>query len=117
MTLVANLNVDAIGRAAERYGVAELSLFGSVVTGDFSADSDIDFLVDFLPGREDPFEDFRGLRDELAELVERDVDVVVKRSIRNPYFRDVALAQAEVIYGVSTDLEDVLIENCGRVAT
>ncbi|WP_367270736.1 nucleotidyltransferase domain-containing protein [uncultured Tessaracoccus sp.] len=27
----------------------ELAHFGSVVTGDFGADSDVDFLVDFLP--------------------------------------------------------------------
>lgn len=93
-----SIDRDAISRAAECHGVAELALFGSAVTGSFGAESDVDFLVDFLPGRPDPFEDFCGLRDELREIVERDVDLVVKRAIRNPYFRDAALAEAKTVY-------------------
>ena len=38
------------------------------------------------------------MRDELGGIVDRDVDLVVKRSIRNQYFRDSALAQPEAIY-------------------
>jgi len=55
-------------------------------------------LVGFVPGQSHPFEDFCGLRDELRRIVDRDVDLVVKRSIRNQYFRDSALAQPEAIY-------------------
>ncbi|MDO5698966.1 MAG: nucleotidyltransferase domain-containing protein [Dermatophilus congolensis] len=98
MTIPVGLDRVAIGRAAKRHGVAELALFGSAVAGGLSADSDVDFLVDFLPGRPDPFEDFCALRDELQVIVKRDVDLVVKRSIRNPYFRDSALARAETVY-------------------
>ena len=98
MSIVVSLDRDAIDRAAERHGVAELALFGSAVTGEFKSDSDIDFLVDFLPGRPDAFEDFCGLRDELRKIVNRPIDLVVKRAIRNPYFRDAALAQAEIVY-------------------
>lgn len=98
MTVTAGVDLDAIRRAAERHGVAELALFGSAVAGGFGADSDVDFLVDFLPGRLDPFEDFCALRDDLRDIVERDVDLVVKRAIRNPYFRESALSQAETVY-------------------
>lgn len=98
MTVTAGVDLAAIRRAAERHGVAELSLFGSAVTGDFDADSDVDFLVDFLPDRPDPFEDFCALRDDLRDIVDRDVDLVVKRAIRNPYFRESALSQAETVY-------------------
>lgn len=98
VTITASLDRDAIRRAAERHGVAELAVFGSVVAGDFGAESDVDFLVDFLPDRLDPFEDFFSLRDDLREVLERDVDLVVKRSIRNPYFRESALSQAEILY-------------------
>ena len=38
------------------------------------------------------------MRDELRGIVDRDVDLVGKRSIRNQYFRDSALAQPEAIY-------------------
>ncbi|SNC62467.1 hypothetical protein SAMN05445756_0702 [Kytococcus aerolatus] len=98
MTVTAGVDLAAIRRAAERHGVAELSLFGSAVTGDFDADSDVDFLVDFLPDRPDPFEDFCALRDDLRGIVGRDVDLVVKRAIRNPYFRESALSQVETVY-------------------
>ena len=98
MTVTAGVDLDAIRSAAERHGVAELALFGSVVAGGFGADSDIDFLVVFLPDRPDPFEDFCALRDDLRAIVKRDVDLVVKRAIRNPYFRESALSQAETIY-------------------
>ena len=99
MAIAVTLDRDAISGAAKRHGVAELALFGSAVTGDFPPAGALDFLVDFLPDRADPFEDFCALRDELREIVDRDVDLVVKRSIRNPYFRDTALAQAETVYG------------------
>lgn len=98
MTIAVHLDRDAIRRAAERHGVAELALFGSAVTDGFTAGSDVDFLVDFLPDREDPFEDYSALREELAGILEREVDLVVKRAIRNPYFREAALAQTETIY-------------------
>lgn len=73
-------------------------MFGSAITGGFTANSDVDFLVDFLPGRTDPFEDFCAFREELARIVGRDVDLVVERAIRNPYFRDSARAQAKTLY-------------------
>lgn len=95
---VVSLDREAISRVAERHGVAELALFGSATAGIFRHDSDLDFLVDFLPDRPDPLEDFCALRDGLSRILERDVDLVVKRAIRNPYFRDSALAQAEVVY-------------------
>ena len=83
-----SLVLDAIRRAAARHGVAVLELFGSAVAGDFVTVSDVDFLVEFLPGRADPFEGFYALRDDLSRIVERDVDLVVKRAIRNPYFKE-----------------------------
>lgn len=98
MAITMSLDRDAVSRAAIRHGVAELAVFGSAVTGGFGAGSDVDFLVDFLPGRPDPFEDFCALRDDLRQVLDRDVDLVVKRSIRNPYFRQSALAHAETIY-------------------
>ena len=43
-------------------------MFGPLVWGGLDADSDVDFLVDFIPGQSGPFEDFCGLRDELGGL-------------------------------------------------
>lgn len=98
MNAVVGLERDAIGRAAQRHGVSELSVFGSAVSGDFHGASDVDFLVEFLTGRTDPLQDLCGLRDDLERIVERDVNIVVKRAIRNPSFRDSALAHTKTIY-------------------
>ena len=99
MTEVTRLDVDAIRRACEQYGVERLRLFGSALSGRFDPEySDIDFLVDFLPGRDDPFDDYFGLREALTEIVGRDVDLVVVRAIRNPYFKASALSSAEDVY-------------------
>lgn len=98
MTVTGGLDHHAIRRAAARHGVAELALFGSAVTGGFDATSDVDFLVDFLPDRQDAFENFCALRDEFREIVKRDVDLVVKRAIRNPFLRESELSDAETVY-------------------
>ena len=43
-----------------RYGVMELSLFGSAARGEMRADSDIDILVEFLPDAEIDLVDYAG---------------------------------------------------------
>ena len=89
----------AIERACNRFGVARLRVFGSAVTDRFDPDrSDVDFLVDFLVDREDPFGDYFGLREELSVIVGREVDLVVASAVRNPYFKASALASARDLY-------------------
>jgi predicted nucleotidyltransferase len=67
----------------EKYHVASLGLFGSVVRDDFSADSDIDIVVDFTQpiGIE-----FIDLANELEKILQRRVDLVSKRGIKPKYF-------------------------------
>lgn len=78
----------AIANLCLQYGVKELYLFGSALRKDFTATSDVDFLVEFdwsdeknLSGR------FFGLKSELEELLGRSVDLVCYSAIRNPYFK------------------------------
>ena len=42
---------DQIVAAADRRGASNIRIFGSVARGDQQSDSDVDFLVDFEPGR------------------------------------------------------------------
>lgn len=58
----------------------------------------MDFLVDFLPQREDLFNDYFDLKFELERIVGRDVDLVDAGSIRNPFFKRSALRCAQDIY-------------------
>jgi len=42
---------DQIAAFCRRHAIARLSLFGSVLHADFRADSDVDVLIEFPPGR------------------------------------------------------------------
>ena len=88
------LNPIVEKRAAEledlcrRFEVARLDLFGPAATGHFrEGESDLDFLVEFLPMPTANFADnYFGLLENLEELFGRPVDLVFGRAIRNPYF-------------------------------
>ena len=58
-------------------------MLGSLATGDFDHDSDIDFLVDFEPDY--TLVDQSGLLVELRELLGRNVDVVNEAFLREEY--------------------------------
>ena len=77
---------------ARRYRAYKISVFGSCVRGEMSADSDIDFLVDF----EDDYSllDHAGLLVGLEDLFARKVDVVPLRTLR-PFLRDSVISEAE----------------------
>ncbi len=99
MISAALLDVEAIRRACEHHGVARLRIFGSALTDRFEPESsDVDFLVDFLPEREDMFDDYFDLKLELERIVGRGVDLVDAGSIRNPFFKKSALGNAQELY-------------------
>jgi uncharacterized protein len=68
------LHRPAIVEIARRHRGQAVSVFGSVARGDDTADSDIDFLVEFEPGSS--LFDLMHLEDELAEFLGCRVDVV-----------------------------------------
>ena len=91
-----NLPRDAIARFCRQHYIRKLALFGSVLRDDFGADSDVDVLVEFEPGRV-PGLAFFTIEDELSQLLGRKVDLNTPQFL-SPYFRDSALAEAEVQY-------------------
>lgn len=44
------------------------------------------------------FSDYFGLLEDLTELMGREVDLVIGRSIKNPYFRKSVMASARDVY-------------------
>lgn len=72
---------DEIAAFCGRWGVAELSLFGSALRGDFRPESDIDLLVRFLPGEEYGLLAFSRMREELAAIFGRTVDLVAEKAV------------------------------------
>ena len=80
-----------------RYGVKELSVFGSAVRGEMRPDSDLDILVEFGPEARVGIVEFENLADELNALTGRRVDLVTKRGLK-PWVRPEVLKDARVIY-------------------
>lgn len=96
------LPMDAIARVCQKYGVEELSVFGSALRDDFQASSDVDFLVVFKNNDTGPWmSKLVELEQELAALLGKDVDLVNKRGVeqsRNRIRREEILGSARVIY-------------------
>ena len=77
-----------IAALCQRYRVRHLEVFGSAARGDDfdPASSDADFLVEFEPHSDlPPLEEFFGFQADLSRLLERSVDLVEERAVRNPY--------------------------------
>jgi len=76
----------------------ELALFGSVLRDDFRPDSDIDVLVSFQPDAPWSLWDLFDMRQELQEMFGREVDLVEKEALRNPFRKHEILQNHEVVY-------------------
>ncbi len=86
-----------IAELCQKYKIRELSLFGSRVRGDFSKNSDFDFLVEFDPDTHIDLFEFSQIQIELEEVVNFDVDLVSKNGLK-ARIRDRVLSEAEIIY-------------------
>jgi predicted nucleotidyltransferase len=82
----------------QKWKVAEMSLFGSVLSKDFSSDSDIDVLVSFKADAGWGLFDFVDMLDELEGIFGRKVDMVEKEALRNPFRKQRILGNKEVVY-------------------
>jgi len=91
------LPLKAIKDYCHRNQIARLSLFGSALRDDFTADSDLDLLVEFEVGARVGYFRLVEMQQDLSVLVGRWVDLLTQGAISR-YFRDDVLATAEVIY-------------------
>lgn len=87
----------SLAEVCRRYGVKELSLFGSAVRGEARSESDIDLMVEFVPGVRIGVIRFESLVEELQSLAGRKVDLVTKHGLK-PWVRPQVLKDARVIY-------------------
>jgi hypothetical protein len=92
------LDSDALAGFCHKWRIRELSLFGSALRDDFGPQSDLDFLVSFVPGASWDLWDLVTLRDDLMAIAGREVDIVIKEALRNPYRRHEILWNREVIH-------------------
>jgi predicted nucleotidyltransferase len=87
---------EKIAEFCQRHHIRRLAFFGSVLRDDFGADSDVDVLVEFAPGHV-PGLAFFAMESELSQILGRKVDLNTPQFLSR-YFRDEALAEAEVQY-------------------
>lgn len=73
-------------------------MIGSVLRDDFRPDSDIDVLLSFEANAGWSLYDIVDMKDELKAMFGREIDLVEKEAIRNPYRRRVMLTDKEVLY-------------------
>jgi predicted nucleotidyltransferase len=93
----AEVDGPALAEVCRRYGVKELSLFGSGARGELRPDSDVDIMVEFDPGAHIGLIGFESLAEELESLAGRRVDLVTRRGLK-PWVRPAVLRDARVIY-------------------
>jgi len=93
-------HIDEINKLCSTYNVKQLFAFGSVLTDKFNNDSDIDLIVDFEPidlaQYADNYYDFKF---SLENVLQKPVDLLEEKAIKNPYFRQVVNKQRQLIYG------------------
>ncbi|MFB3880331.1 MAG: nucleotidyltransferase family protein [Armatimonadota bacterium] len=81
----------------QRNQIRRLAFFGSVLRDDFSADSDVDVLVEFEPGAKVGLLRMASLESELSGIIGRRADLRTPADLSR-YFRDDVIAEAQVQY-------------------
>lgn len=97
---ISDKNIDHIKKLCKKYRVRTFSAFGSVNRDDFNDDSDVDFVVDF--DENDPFKYtdlYFGLKENLEDLLKRQIDLVEERGIKNRFFKKELDETKVLIYG------------------
>lgn len=93
-TIALDLKRDAVREAVSRFHTANPRVFGSVLRDDDREGSDLDLLVDALPGA--TLFDLGGLQAELEDLLGVRVDVLTPGDLP-PKFRQQVLAEAQPV--------------------
>jgi predicted nucleotidyltransferase len=99
MTVFDN-HIKDINRLCSNHKVKTLYAFGSVLSDKFNKDSDIDLLVNFeqidVLLYADNYFDFKF---SLQKILNRPIDLLEEKAIKNPYFRKSINQQRQLIYG------------------
>jgi predicted nucleotidyltransferase len=97
MTINILIRQELLTEFCERRPIQRLALLGSVLRGEFSDESDIDFLVEFLPDAHIDLFDMVEMESELTDIMGRPVDLRTSAELSR-YFRQDVLNSAQTIY-------------------
>ena len=93
-SVVLDMKRNAVLEAVNRFRTANPRVFGSVLHGTDRDGSDLDLLVDALPGA--TLLDLGGLQDDLESLLGIQVDLLTPGDL-SPKFRAKVLAEAQPV--------------------
>jgi hypothetical protein len=96
-SLPIHISLKKIEAFCQQNAIRKLSVFGSVLRADFTAESDIDVLVEFEPGKTPGFGIVRMARELSALMDHRPVDLRTPKELSR-YFRNRVLAEAVPLY-------------------
>jgi hypothetical protein len=98
MKMQVEIDKKQIEAFCRKWHIREFSVFGSILQESFRAESDVDVLIDFAGDAKISLDDWLDMIDELKKLFGRDIDLVDKQGLRNPFRRHAILTGREVLY-------------------
>jgi|SRR5680860_269018 len=99
MKEIAN-HIGGLRKLCDIYNVDKMYLFGSALRPEFSAHSDIDFLVKFKPIHvAHYFENYMNFKENLKNLLGREIDLLEEQTLKNPILIKSINESKKMIYG------------------
>ena len=99
MNIIEN-HIESLKKLCDTYNVDKMYLIGSALNSEFTDKSDIDFLVKFKPIElSGYFENYMDFKENLKNLLGREVDLLEEQTLKNPILRDSVNKSKELIYG------------------
>ena len=91
--------IKEINMLCDNHKVKQLFAFGSVLSSEFTKDSDVDLVVDF--NTSDPIEyaeNYFALKFALQELLNRQIDLLEQKALKNKYLLESINSTKKVLY-------------------
>ncbi len=79
----------------KKYGVKRIGIFGSFVRGEQHQGSDLDFMVEYIPGKKN-FDNFMNLAFFLEDTFQRKIDLITPESL-SQYISPYVLEEVEYV--------------------
>jgi predicted nucleotidyltransferase len=100
MNNIVEQNMEIISELCKQHKVKNMYLFGSILTENFSSDSDIDLLVNFdQVNLFHYYDNYIELKDALEHLFKHPVDLIEEKTVKNPILRRSIERSKKLIYG------------------
>lgn len=93
-------HIKELKEMCKKFHVSKLYVFGSVVTNNFTPQSDLDFLVNFSNVNPlDYFDNYMDFKENLERLFSRRVDLVEIQTVKNPILKRSIDRNKIILYG------------------